>query len=258
MRAGILTNGEFDTSQAHPFSARRPAMELGAGQNEENTMLNLAKSTGGRAYFNTNDFKGAIQRTLADSRRTYDIGYYPDTGEWHGEYHTLELRVKKAHAVLRYRKGYFAVADPPSNAVETTDALQAATRSPVDATGLPITAKVERIFPATRKLDLRVGVDIRDLRLNVVDGHHKGSLDTVFTQMDGREKTVAVRPLTYKLDLKPEDYQAALDRGNELYVPLTLLASTRTLRVVVRDPASGLIGSVTVPLDRFLPATDAK
>jgi VWFA-related protein len=255
---GILTNDEFDATNARPFSGSRPASELGAGQNEQNTMLNLAKSTGGRAFFNTNDFKGAIQRTLADSRRTYDIGYYPDTGEWHGEYHTLELRVKKNRAVLRYRKGYFAVVDPPSNAVETTDALQAATQSPVDATGLPITAKVERIFPETRKLDLRVGVDIRDLRLNVVDGHHKGNLDAVFTQMDGEEKTIAVRPLTYKLDLKPEDYQAALDRGNELYVPLTLLVSTRTLRVVVRDPTSGLIGSVTVPLDRFLPATDAK
>ena len=140
-------------------------MELGAGQDEQNTMLNLAKSTGGRAFFNTNDFKGAIQRTLADSRRTYDIGYYPDTGEWHGEYHTLELRLKKPRAVLRYRKGYFAVADPPSNTAETQDALQAATSSPVDATGLAITAKVETIFPATRKLDLRVGVDIRALRL---------------------------------------------------------------------------------------------
>jgi VWFA-related protein len=255
---GILTNGEFDTSSAHPFSAGQPAMNLGEGQNEQNTMLNLAKETGGRAYFNTNDFKGAIQRTLADSRRTYDIGYYPDTGEWHGEYHTLELRLKKTRGTLRYRKGYFAVPDPPSNAVETKDALQAATASPVDATGLAITAKIEKIFPAERKLDLRVGVDIRDLRLNVVDGHHKGNLDTVFTQMDGEEKTVAVRPLTYKLDLSPEDYQAALDRGNELYVPLTLHASTRTLRVVVRDPTSGLIGSVTVPLERFIPATDAK
>jgi hypothetical protein len=49
-----------------------------------------------------------------------------------------------------------------------------------------------------------------------------------------------------------------LDRGAELYVPLTLHASTRTLRVVVRDPASGLIGSVTVPLDRFIPATAPK
>src|ERR1041384_3728541 len=80
--------------------------------------------------------------------------------------------------------------------------------SPVDATGLAITAKIEKIFPAERKLDLRIGVDLRDLRLNVVDGHHKGSLDAVFTQMDSEEKSVAVRPLTYKLDLNPEDYQA--------------------------------------------------
>lgn len=255
---GILTNEEFDAGSAHPFSAGRPAMNLGAGQNEQNTMLNLAKETGGRAFFNTNDFKGAIQRTLADSRRTYDIGYYPDTGEWHGEYHTLELRLKRTRGTLRYRKGYFAVADPPSNTAETQDALQAATASPVDATSLAITAKIEKIFPAERKLDLRIGVDLRDLRLNVIDGHHKGSLDAVFTQMDSEEKSVAVRPLTYKLDLNPEDYQAALNRGNELYVPLTLHASTRALRVVVRDPSSGLIGSVTVPLDRFLPATAAK
>jgi VWFA-related protein len=255
---GILTNEEFDAGSAHPFSAGRPAMNLGAGQNEQNTMLNLAKETGGRAFFNTNDFKGAIQRTLADSRRTYDIGYYPDTGEWHGEYHTLELRLKRTRGTLRYRKGYFAVADPPSNTAETQDALQAATASPVDATGLAITAKIEKIFPAERKLDLRIGVDLRDLRLNVIDGHHKGSLDAVFTQMDSEEKSVAVRPLSYKLDFKPEDYQASLVRGDELYVPLTLQPSTRTLRVVVRDPSSGLIGSVTVPLERFLPATAAK
>lgn len=255
---GILTNSEFDTSKQHPFTAARPAMELGEGQNEQNTMLNLAASTGGRAYFNTNDFKGAIQRTLADSQRTYDIGFYPDTSKWHGEYHTLELRVKKPRAVLRYRKGYFAVADPPNNAIETQDALQAAASSPVDATGLAITAKIERIFPASRKLDLRVGVDLQNLRLNVIDGHHKGSLDAVFTQMDAEEKVLTVRPLTYKVDLKPEDYQVALDRGDELYAPLTLHASARTLRIVVRDPASGLIGSVTVPLERFLPATDPK
>src|SRR6201999_446279 len=136
---GILTNSEFDSSKQHPFTAARPAMELGEGQNEQNTMLNLAASTGGRAFFNTNDFKGAIQRTLSDSRRTYENGYYPDGGEWKGEYHTLELRVNKPRAVLRYRKGYFAVADPPSNTVETQDSLQAATSSPVDATGLGIT-----------------------------------------------------------------------------------------------------------------------
>jgi VWFA-related protein len=250
---GILTNAEFDTSNAHPFSASRPAIDTGVGQEEQSTMVKLAKSTGGRAFFNTNDFKGAIQRTLADSRRTYEIGYYPDNGKWTGEYHTLELRVKKTRATLRYRKGYFAVADPLRTAVETQDALQNATWSPVDATGLGITAKIERIFPATRKLNLLVGVETRDLRFDVVDGNHKASLDAVFTQLDAAEKVVAIQPLTYKMDFKLEEYQRALDRGHELSAPLTIEPSARTLRVVVRDSASGLTGSVTVPLERFLP-----
>jgi VWFA-related protein len=253
---GILTNAEFDTSSAHPFSASRPAIDTGVGQSEQSTMVKLAKSTGGRAFFNTNDFKGAIQRTLSDSRRTYEIGYYPDNGKWTGEYHTLELRVKKTRATLRYRKGYFAVADPLRTAVETQDALRNATWSPVDATGLGITAKIERIFPATRKLDLRVGVETRDLRFDVVDGNRKASVDAVFTQLDDAEKVVAIQPLTYNMDFKPEEYQRALDRGHELSAPLTIEPSARSLRVVVRDAASGLTGSVTVPLERFLPPAD--
>ena len=114
-------------------------------------MLNLAASTGGRAYFNTNDFKGAIQRTLADSRRTYDIGYYPDTGEWHGEYHTLEVRLKKTGAVLRYRKGYFARGRSAEQHGRNAGRAPGRYASPVDATGLAITAKVERISPRNAK-----------------------------------------------------------------------------------------------------------
>jgi VWFA-related protein len=250
---GILTNEEFDTSNAHPFSGGRPASDTGVGQSEQSTMVKLAKSTGGRAFFNTNDFKGAIRRTLADSRRTYEIGYYPDNGKWDGEYHTLELRVKRTRATLRYRKGYFAVADPLRTAVETQDSLRNATWSPVDATGLGITAKIEKIFPETRKLDLRVVVETRELRFDVVDGSHKASVDAVFTQLDAAEKVVAIQPLTYNMDFKPEEYQRALDRGHELAAPLTIEPSARSLRVVVRDAASGLTGSVTVPLERFLP-----
>jgi VWFA-related protein len=254
---GILTNDEFDTSNAHPFSASRPAMETGGGQSEQSTMLNLAESTGGRAFFNTNDFKGAIQKTLADSRMTYEVGFYPDNGKWDGEYHTLELRVNKPGVVLRYRKGYFAVADPPNTATEAQEALKAATWSPVDATGLGITAKVERIFPATRRLDLRVGIELRDLRLNFVDGQRTGSVDAIFTQLNNAGDVLDVRPLTYKVDLKPEEYQARLQSDFGLAVPLTIQPSTKELRVVVRDPASGLIGSVTVPLEQFLPTTNA-
>jgi VWFA-related protein len=256
---GVLTNGEFDTSQGHPFGADNPAIDnTGVGQDGQSTMVRLAESTGGRAFLNTNDIKGAIQRTLGDSRVTYEISYYPDHGSWNGEYHSLELRVKKSGAALRYRKGYFALADPPSTTVETQDALRAATFSPVDATGLGITAKIKTIFPATRKVDMRVTVELADLRLSEVEGHHKGSVDAIFTQLADGDNVVSVEPLTYKLDFSPDDYQALLERGYQLDAPLTIKPSARVLRVVVRNAASGLLGSVTVPLERFLPTADSK
>jgi VWFA-related protein len=130
---GLISNTEFDTSNAHPYSSENPAVSIGAGQDEQLTMKLLAERTGGHAFSNTNDIKGAIRRTLADSQFTYVVGYYPDHGKWNGAYHTLLLRVKKSGAVLRYRKGYFALADPPDTLSETQDALQAATWSPVDA-----------------------------------------------------------------------------------------------------------------------------
>ena len=255
---GLLIGGEFEASTSHPFSSHDPPVHnLGEGQSEQSTMDLLANRTGGHAYYNTNDIKGAIRRTLGDSRFTYTIGYYPDHGNWNGEYHTIQLRAKKNGAVLRYRKGYFALADPPENAAATHYALQAAVWSPVDATSLGIEARVEAIYSATRKLDLRVKVETGDLRLKEADGRRRGSVDAIYMQLGPGDAVLGVEPLTYQLDFGENEYQAALAKGYELKAPLTIQGPTRNLRVVVRDAASGFLGSVTVPLERFLPAVSA-
>jgi VWFA-related protein len=251
---GLLMGSATDASVAHPFSPYRTPGDMGIGQSEQSTMDLLANRTGGHAYYNTNDIKGAIRRTLNDSRFTYTIGYYPDHGNWNGEYHTIQLRGKKSGVVLRYRKGYFALADPPENAAATYYALQAAVWSPVDATSLGIEARVEAIYIAVRKLDLRVKVETGDLRLKETDGRRRGSVDAIYMQLGPGDAVLGVEPVTYKLDFGEKEYQAALAKGYELKAPLTIQGATRNLRVVVRDAASGFLGSVTVPLERFLPA----
>jgi VWFA-related protein len=251
---GLLIGGEFEASSSHPFSAHSPPVHnLGEGQSEQSTMDLLANRTGGHAYYNTNDIKGAIRRTLGDSRFTYTIGYYPDHGNWNGEYHTIQLRAKKSGLVMRYRKGYFALADPPEDPAATHYALQAAVWSPVDATSLGIQARIEAIYLATRKLDLRVKVDTGELRFKDVDGQRRGSIDAIYMQLGAGDAVLGIEPLTYKVELSEKDYQSALHTGYELKAPLVIQAATRNLRVVVRDAASGFLGSVTVPLERFLP-----
>jgi VWFA-related protein len=255
---GLLIGGEFEASSSHPFSHDNPPVHnLGEGQSEQSTMDLLAQRTGGHAYYNTNDIKGAIRRTIRDSQFTYTIGYYPDHGNWNGQYHAIELRTKKAGLLLRYRKGYFALADPPENQAATHYALQAAVWSPVDATSLGIAARVEAIYSATRKLDLRVKVETGELRLTEAEGRRRGSIDAVYLQLGPADAVLAVEPLTYHLDLSESEYQSALKTGYELKAPLTIAGTTRNLRVVLRDGASGLLGSVTVPLERFLPPQPA-
>jgi VWFA-related protein len=250
---GLLMGSAVDAGVAHPFSPWRPPGDMGIGQSEQSTMDLLAQRTGGHAYYNTNDIKGAIRRTLRDSQFTYTIGYYPDHGNWNGQYHTIQLRTKKAGLVLRYRKGYFALADPPENPAATHDALQAAVWSPVDATNLGIQARIEAIYSATRKLDLRVKVETGELRLKETDGRRRGSIDAIYMQLGPGDRVLAVEPLTYTFDFTETEYQSTLKTGYELKAPLAVRGATRNVRVVVRDTASGLLGTVTVPLERFLP-----
>jgi VWFA-related protein len=249
---GLPVPSEFDTSNAHAFSSSNPAIRTGEGQGEDPAMNLLAERTGGHAFHNTNDIRGAVRRTMADSRFTYVLGYYPDHGNWNGQYHTILLRVKRGGSALRYRKGYFAVADPPDTTVETQNALQTAAWSPVDATGLGMQAKIQTIDPATRHLDLRVNVEVGDVRFVEQGGRRKGSIDAIFLQLGPGDKVMAVQPLTYKMDFDEKEYRTAVEHGYELKAPLVIHGMTRNLRLVLRDPASGQLGSVTVPLERFL------
>ena len=250
---GLLIPSEFDSSSAHPFSSYSPAIATGVGQDEQVSMNLLAERTGGHAFHNTNDIRGAIQHTLAESRFTYLVGFYPEHGSWNGQFHELKLSVKKRGLVLRYRKGYFALPDPPDGAAEAHYALQTALWSPVDATTLGIQAMIKAIDLGARKLDLRVNVDASQLRLVEAEGHHKGNVHAIYLQLGPGDVVVAADPLTYAVDVSEKDYQVIVDRGYELKAPLVIRPTTRTLRVLVRDGASGALGSVTIPLARFLP-----
>jgi len=254
---GLLIPSEFDTSNAHPFSATSPAIDTGVGQDEQVTMNLLAERTGGRAFHNTNDIRGAIQRTLAESRFTYLVGFYPDHGSWNGQFHELKLSVKKRGLVLRYRKGYFALPDPPDTTAEAHDAFQAAVWSPVDATSLGIQARILTIDTALRKLDLRVNLDASQLRFGQLNGQHSGSIDAIYLQLGPGDAIEAADPLSYNLDFSEKDYQEILHRGYELRARLLIRPTTRMLRILVRDGSSGALGSVTIPLARFLPPQTA-
>jgi len=67
----------------------------------------LAIDTGGE-YFNSNDYRRALNRVVTQSSAYYLIGYSPPQQRFDGKYHKIKVRVKKSGLEVRARNGYWA------------------------------------------------------------------------------------------------------------------------------------------------------
>ena len=117
-----------------------------------NTLSTLALQTGGTAS-TSNDIQKALVEADAGSRSYYLLGYAPE-GPPDGQFHTVQLRVKKSGAHLKWRRGFTRLL--PEQARER--ALQAAYLLPdlYPGMGIEICAIAGPGDPGGRVVDLVV------------------------------------------------------------------------------------------------------
>lgn len=77
--------------------------------NTQNTLANLAESTGGWLIANTNDFKGPLHRVEEDVQSYYEIAYAPDIKNYDGSFHTISVKTDSNDLRVQSRSGYFAI-----------------------------------------------------------------------------------------------------------------------------------------------------
>ena len=153
-------------------------------------MKELAILTGGKAFFGSNDIRNAMRRAFDDGRYAYTIGFYPQHGNWNGQFRELKVKVQAAGVRLRYRRGYLAFADRSDAEAVVGVGLQEAAMSPMESTSLGVIVSGKPAGGATaREVALRMGIDVKQFLLQESDHHHKGSLDLLLVQ---RKATGAV------------------------------------------------------------------
>jgi len=93
----------------------------------------LAQSTGGLLFENTNNLRTGFERLESDLRNYYLLGYTPANAAYDGKFRTIEVRVKRSGLTVAARKGYFAVRDTGGAPVNTWEApaLGAVDQKPV-------------------------------------------------------------------------------------------------------------------------------
>lgn len=210
-------------------------------------MQSLAERTGGRAFFNNNDLAAALRRALDDARMTYVIGYYPSHRDWKGRFHKLDLRVNRPDAELRYRRGYFAQPDEPSEGWYREQVLNASIWNPIDSTGLRLTVALSGQSAAA--LDLALQIEAGDIYFQTKGDRQECALDVWFVQLDQRERQIKTSAKTNNLSLDAATFERVKKvNGLALAEVLHPAPEAVLLRVLVRDVATGRIGSLTVPL----------
>jgi hypothetical protein len=215
------------------------------------TMQVLAERTGGRAFYNNNDLRGALRQASDDGPASYLLGYYPSHKSWNGKFREIKVKVARPNIQLRYRRGYFAQPEVPSDPEYRQADLDVAMWSPLDATRLGLTV---RLTPSGRDLDFDVQVDPHDITFQATGDAWECGLDLWLVQFGSRDAHLKTTGRTASLRLEQSTYNRII-QSNAL--PLTqyleLQPGVTMVRVLVRDIRSGALGSLSIPLKKVVP-----
>ena len=123
-KVGIET-GYSDTGGAGGSSAYTSGLERNEGNirsDPANSLGELAKSTGGLSFNNTNNLRPAFERIESDIRNYYLLGYTPSNDNFDGKFRNIDVVVKRPDVTVSARRGYFALRDPGGMAVNAWEA----------------------------------------------------------------------------------------------------------------------------------------
>jgi VWFA-related protein len=235
--ASAPTGPELDTSL--PGSVLRAWRSMEA----------LAEDTGGRAFRGSNDIGESMRQALDDGGSVYVLAYSPAHNEWNGKFRRIKVRVKREGLMLRYRRGYLAASAEEETGEQLDRVLLAASASPLEATGIDLTAGLTRPLPPEgRQWKVSLTIDTRNISLQTADAHWLGALDLLFVQRasDSTELSVIKAELPIRWD--QPSYESHAQDGIRVNRLLDLLPAATQLRIVVRDRRSGKLGSLNIPL----------
>ena len=217
-------------------------------------MRTLAEATGGRAFVNTNDIGGAVRRAIDDGRLTYVLGYYPSHGHWDGKFREIKVKVNRPGVDVRHRKGYLAMPAQPESAARRKQALLDALQSPLEATGVGLTAHIAAIETqgqTSHEVNVALHLDAGAVTVEKVGPMWEGAFDLLIAQRPADGAVFKDLDTTVKLQLRDDRHTQMLEEGLTVNRKIVLRNDARRLQIVVRDVATGAIGSVIIPANRI-------
>ena len=88
------------------YSGAAVTSQFDSNFESQETLSTLSADTGGKAFFDTNDFAPAFQRIQRDTAAYYEVAFRSSNLARDGKYRKLTIRVNRSDVKLEYRAGY--------------------------------------------------------------------------------------------------------------------------------------------------------
>ncbi len=236
------------------FAARGGDYSSTTGQGDEllgvrQTMMDMARLTGGQAYYNRNDLASEVDDIVSAGASYYILAYRPQKETWDGKFRKITVKPLKAGLKVQCRPGYYAVPDPfRSPDIDRTFALAMQPGVPPSTT-LVIQARVLPPDAPDKATQVDFLVDMHDLTLlQSADHLQKPDVMFVAAAWDRTGKAQGSVSGTYQQVLDAGALKTLMRTGLHLQHQFQLSPGTYDLRVGVVDRLSGKIGTIDVPL----------
>jgi VWFA-related protein len=214
----------------------------------QESMQALADQTGGKICVSDNDLGDCVKKATDDSSFFYEIAYYPNSGDWHGEFHRIIVKSTRPGIHLTYRQGYYARGlDEETNPKSAAEELQrAACLDVLTSTSVLMVAKA---FPEPGKLKYFVAIEPSTITfMPQSDGTQHVLLKVALCSFDKTGKPLRYLQDTIDETLTEKEYaEAKAQHGFARVVSLLPTPGVAVVRVLIKDVATGRMGSVNIP-----------
>jgi VWFA-related protein len=240
-----------DASAASPagtalYSGSAVSSQITSLLDTRETLASLAADTGGRTFYDTNDFTQAFQRIQADNSTYYLLGYSPSNTKSDGRFRRIRVEVDRPGVRVNARPGYFA----PKNFRQFTREdkemqLQQAMELDTPFVDLPMAIAADHFRQADGNYYVVLSSKIPGAAVSFLQksATHRTEFDFAWRATDAAGHTAAALRDTLPVKLDPESYKQVLS-SNILYQGgFVLPAGKYKLKVVARENQSGKLGT---------------
>jgi len=239
---GDASTGSLRGNAAYTGGALMNNMNSNAATQE--VMDTLSHDTGGKAFFDSNDFAPAFAQVQEDTSAYYAIGYRSSDTARDGKYRRLAIKVDRPGIKLEYRPGYYAPADFRHSGREDREReLEEQMASDLPATDIAVYMDASYFLMNEKRYFVPVSLLVPGSQIPFVKGgdKDKATLDIIGEVIDEVKRPVGEVRQTIKLDLDAS--LKARQKNIEYTTSFDLPPGKYQVKFVVRENQTGRMGS---------------